>query len=57
MKKVTKLVYVSPSIDMAIISIEGSIAAGSAQVRPVNPNQQASDEWDVQPDVDRTYTW
>jgi hypothetical protein len=57
MKKETKLIYISPTVDMIPITIESSFAAGSAQVRPVDANQQASDEWDVDPDVERTYTW
>ncbi|TDS13185.1 hypothetical protein [Sphingobacterium paludis] len=57
MKKHTKLIYISPTIEIIPISLESSFAAGSAQVRPVNANQQATDEWDVDPDVERTYTW
>ncbi|KGE12748.1 hypothetical protein [Sphingobacterium deserti] len=57
MKKVKKLIYSPPTIDTFSIFIEKSIVVGSALVRPVDANQQASDEWDVDPDVERTYTW
>lgn len=49
--------YVSPNISVEHIFTEESFAAGSAQVSPISVNEQVLDEWDREPNVDKTYTW
>ncbi|MFD2598669.1 hypothetical protein ACFSQ3_06860 [Sphingobacterium corticis] len=44
-------------IQINLIEIEHSIAAGSATVNPVNSDNQVREEWETSPDVVGNMEW
>lgn len=49
--------YVSPDVKVLDIELEHSIAAGSAEVTPTNINGTIMEEWEEDPDDNRTFDW
>lgn len=57
MSNPSKRPYESLSLTVLQIEIEQSIAAGSANVTPINSNQQVMEEWEEDPTDNRTIVW
>ena len=57
MKKDTRKVYESPTIEVIHLEMEQGIAAGSAVVRPHDVNNEIVEEWQVDPDDSRVIDW
>ncbi|WP_118195470.1 hypothetical protein [Albibacterium indicum] len=49
--------YLSPDIQVINLELEHSIAAGSAEVTPTNMNGTILEEWEEDPDDNRTFEW
>ncbi len=49
--------YSSPEINVELISLEHSVAAGSATVTPLNNQSQIRQEWETAPDVVGNQAW
>lgn len=49
--------YESPEIQLVCVELEHSIAAGSAAINPHDMNNQVLEEWEVDPDDNRTINW
>lgn len=51
------LPYKSPIMDMLYLELEQGIATGSATVVPTDSNGIVQEEWQVDPDDNRTINW
>lgn len=49
--------YVAPQLEVLFVEMEEGIAAGSTPVNPTNSAGQVREEWDVDPDDNRTFNW
>lgn len=49
--------YIAPLITVLEIELESGICAGSATVRPHNPNNQIIEEWEEEEEPSRSIDW
>ena len=49
--------YVPPHIEVSFVEMEQGIAAGSAMTRPGNGNDQITEEWEFEQDVEEDMEW
>lgn len=49
--------YLSPTLEVSMIETEEGFAAGSAFVRPQDPNGVVQEEWEEDDDVNKTIDW
>lgn len=57
MKEIEKKMYESPMIKISLVELEAGIAAGSAVIQPQDLNNQMQEEWEIDPDDNRTIQW
>lgn len=49
--------YKRPSVQIEWVELEEGLAAGSAVIQPQDLNNQVQEEWEVDPDDNRTIQW
>ena len=57
MIKENKITYEAPTLEVIYVEMEQGIAAGSAIVHPGNSAGEIKEEWQVDPNDDRTLDW
>ncbi|MDE5430985.1 hypothetical protein KRE40_02080 [Elizabethkingia meningoseptica] len=57
MTQTTKKDYTAPNLELVLVKMEESVAAGSANIIPTDLNQQAYEQWETNPEETRPVNW